>query len=96
MHKKLGIIQKGAKIKKAGTVRTLGVKALRHAPHELAVCLARGGLDLLARRVWVAVCDVGRNSTSEQNGVLRRKNQPRARFLEERYNILACGTTPMI
>ena len=44
---------------------------MRHAPHELAVRLARGGLDLRARRARVPVRDVRRDRAREQDRVLR-------------------------
>ena len=44
---------------------------MRHTPHELAVRLARGSLDLLPRRVRVPVRDVRRDRACEEDRVLR-------------------------
>ena len=53
-----------------GELRTLSVKAIGHAPNELAIRFPCSSLDLLPRCLWVAVSDVGRDGASEEDGVL--------------------------
>ena len=57
-------------IPRALVIRTLGIKSLGHTPDELTVRLAGGSLDLIAGGGFIPVCDVGRNGTCEEHGVL--------------------------
>lgn len=75
-------------------LRTFGVKSLRHSPDELAIRLARSGLDLLACRMLATISDIRGNRPGEHNGVLEQ-----VQLSMQHAQILAfwltCGTTPI-
>lgn len=54
-----------------GREHTLSVETVRHAPHELAVRLARSSLDLFPSGIRVTVRDVRRDRAREEDRVLR-------------------------
>ena len=49
---------------------TLRVKTVRQTPYKLAICFARGCLNLLPRNILITIGDVGRYRACKQYGVL--------------------------